>query len=90
MEMLLAEIKETKSLDRGAYFNCVLALATPDEKCVFFEGRVDGDILEEKSGNGGFGFDPVFMPKGFDKSFAEFSKDEKNHFLMDDPLIQRP
>ena len=65
-------------MDRSAYFNCVLALATPDEKCVFFEGRVDGDILEEKSGNGGFGFDPVFMPKGFDKSFAEFSKDEKN------------
>ena len=63
MDMLLAEIKETKSLDRSAYFNCVLALATPDEKCVFFEGRVDGDILEEKSGNGGFGFDPVFMPK---------------------------
>jgi XTP/dITP diphosphohydrolase len=44
----------------------------------FFEGRVEGEILEGKSGNQGFGYDPIFRPKGFVKSFAEMSMEEKN------------
>lgn len=44
----------------------------------FFEGQVEGEILEEKSGNQGFGYDPIFRPKGFEQSFAEMSMEEKN------------
>jgi XTP/dITP diphosphohydrolase len=44
----------------------------------FFEGRVEGEILEGKSGNQGFGYDPIFRPNGFVKSFAEMSMEEKN------------
>ena len=44
-----------------------------------FEGRVDGRIATEKHGNGGFGYDPVFVPdEGDGRSFGEFGKEEKN------------
>ena len=44
----------------------------------YFEGAVDGEIFTEKHGEGGFGYDPIFRPVGFDKSFAEMDMDEKN------------
>jgi XTP/dITP diphosphohydrolase len=42
------------------------------------EGVVDGTIIASRRGHGGFGYDPVFKPNGFDKTFAELSADEKN------------
>ncbi len=77
MDMLLKEIEATQNDDRSAYFACVLAVAQPDKKTEIFEGRVDGIITKEKSGTGGFGYDPVFMPLGFDKTFGHFTKAEK-------------
>ena len=78
MDMLLQEIADSKSSDRGAHFACVLVLAYPDGTYKSFEGRVDGSITFEKSGVGGFGFDPVFMPSGYDKTFAELGSEIKN------------
>ena len=46
-------------------------------KTEVFEGRVDGKIIEEKRGDNGFGFDPIFVPDGFEKTFAEMSAEEK-------------
>jgi XTP/dITP diphosphohydrolase len=43
-----------------------------------FEGAVEGVILPEKRGNDGFGYDPVFLPDGYNQSFAEMTLDEKN------------
>ncbi len=63
--------------NRKAKFRTVIAYKTK-EKIAFFEGVVEGQILTEKRGNGGFGYDPIFMPKGYDKSFAELSSEEKN------------
>ena len=77
MEMLLKEISESGSEDRGAHFSCVLALAYPNGECAVFEGRVAGQIAWEKSGNSGFGYDPIFIPDGFDKTFGNFSAKEK-------------
>ena len=48
-----------------------------DGREYFFEGTVEGRILEERRGEGGFGYDPVFMPDGFDRTFAQMSLDEK-------------
>ena len=73
MDKLIAEIKATGVNNWAAHFSCVLALKMPGKEVRFFEGRVDGKISEHKSGNGGFGFDPVFIPEGFKKTFAEFS-----------------
>lgn len=78
MDMLLQEIADSKSNDRTAYFACVLALGYPDGTYKSFEGRVDGLITYEKHGNAGFGFDPVFAPTGYDKTFAELGAEIKN------------
>ena len=49
-----------------------------DGKEIQFEGIVDGEILKERQGNSGFGYDPVFLPDGFSQSFAEMSLQDKN------------
>ena len=77
MDKLIGELKQSGSQDWSAHFSCVLALSLPNEKSKLFEGRVDGKIVPEKSGDKGFGFDPVFVPDGFDKTFAHFSSQEK-------------
>lgn len=64
--------------DRGAYFTSVLALAFPDGRVELFEGRVDGQICWPPCGIEGFGYDPMFVPDGSDKSFGEMSADEKH------------
>ena len=78
MDKLLAEIADSGNKDRTAYFACVLVLAYPDGTYKSFEGRVNGSITLQKQGLGGFGFDPVFMPLGYDKTFAELGSEIKN------------
>lgn len=63
--------------NRKARFRTVIALYWEGEKYTF-EGQVEGKILREKRGNGGFGYDPIFVPQGYDKSFAELSPKIKN------------
>lgn len=78
MDMLIGEIKATRIDDWSAYFACVLALAVPGEETFIFEGRVNGKIIDEKRGGAGFGYDPIFVPNGYDRTFAEFSREAKN------------
>ncbi len=66
-----------KHTDRSAQFRTVIALIW-EGKEYLFEGIVRGKILTQKTGNGGFGYDPVFQPDGDSRSFAQFSKAEKN------------
>jgi XTP/dITP diphosphohydrolase len=66
-----------KETDRSAYFQTVIALILENELHLF-EGRVDGHIAHEKKGIHGFGYDPIFIPEGSSKSFAEMSAEEKN------------
>jgi non-canonical purine NTP pyrophosphatase (RdgB/HAM1 family) len=75
MDKLLHEL-EGKD-DRRADFRTVIAFVT-DQGVHYFEGRIDGQILTERHGEGGFGYDPLFQPDGYDKTFAEMSADEKN------------
>ena len=77
MDMLLEELKDVPAEKRSAHFMCVLALAEPNKECRFFEGRVNGHIAEKKSGSTGFGFDPLFVPEGHTRTFAEMSAEEK-------------
>ena len=65
--------------NRRAYFSSVIALAYR-RGVVLFSGRVDGYIALEPRGSGGFGFDPIFVPEGSTKTFAEMSLEEKNRF----------
>jgi XTP/dITP diphosphohydrolase len=57
--------------DRSAYFACTLALAWPDAENLVFEGRVQGSLTWPPRGTLGFGYDPVFVPNGYDQTFAE-------------------
>lgn len=75
MRLLLSNM-EGKA-DRRARFRTVIALVEGDSHRLF-EGVVEGRILEKPAGDGGFGYDPVFQPDGWDKSFAEASASEKN------------
>ena len=78
MEMLLDEMSATQSPNRDAHFSCVLVLAFPDGTYKSFEGRVNGKIAFEPKGNNGFGFDPVFIPENYNRSFAELGNEVKN------------
>ncbi len=63
--------------DRTARFRCVIALASPDGVCATVEGICQGQIGWEAHGAGGFGYDPLFIPNGFSRRFAELSPQEK-------------
>ena len=63
--------------NRRARFRTVISLLVGDEEHLF-EGVVEGRIVERESGAEGFGYDPLFVPDGFDRTFAEMSPDEKN------------
>lgn len=73
---LLLDEMEGKT-NRKACFKTVICLIE-DGKEMFFEGKCEGVITTERYGNKGFGYDPVFIPKGYGESFAEMSKEEKN------------
>jgi XTP/dITP diphosphohydrolase len=63
---------------RSARFRCVIALAQNGKVLGVFEGFVEGKIVEPPRGSGGFGYDPIFEPKGFDQTFAEMTAESKN------------
>jgi XTP/dITP diphosphohydrolase len=64
--------------DRAARFVCVIALASPEKVIATFRGEVYGRIGYEPKGCGGFGYDPVFIPDGYDRTFAELGSDIKD------------
>ena len=63
--------------DRSAAFVCALALAWPDGHVETFEARCEGEIVWPPRGEHGHGYDPIFQPAGFDKTFAELTMEEK-------------
>jgi len=69
---LLEEMKHLRNLnERKAHFVCCIAIATRKGKTYTVEGTCDGYIAFEERGNRGFGYDPVFVPEGWNKTFAE-------------------
>jgi XTP/dITP diphosphohydrolase len=72
----LAQIAVTES--RSARFRCVLAAARDGKLLGTFEGTVEGVISAQAAGTSGFGYDPIFVPKGFNRTFAELSPATKN------------
>jgi XTP/dITP diphosphohydrolase len=76
IDKLLREL-EGRS-ERSARFCCVIALARGGKLLGTFEGLVDGIIVDPPRGENGFGYDPIFVPNGFDKTFAELPAELKN------------
>ena len=75
--MLKVLQKMTNEPNRKARFRCVISVVI-DGNEKQFEGIVNGTILTEKHGDAGFGYDPIFMPDGFNQSFAEMTAADKN------------
>ena len=75
IEKVLLKMQDVKN--RSAKFKTVICLIY-NQKEYLFEGEVKGKILESKRGKGGFGYDPIFQPEGYLKTFAEMSLKEKN------------
>lgn len=80
MERIKEELKAkgVEAQSAKAYFICVLSLASPKGEVVAFEGRVDGTLTFPARGSKGFGYDPIFVPVGYDKTFAEMEPSAKH------------
>ena len=63
---------------RTARFRCVIVLAEHGEVLAHFNGAVEGRMIRELQGQGGFGYDPLFVPNGYEKTFSELGEDVKN------------
>lgn len=68
----------TGASNRNAHFTCAIALVYPDGREVMAEGYIHGEIIDEFRGENGFGYDPLFLPKGYTRTTAELSESEKN------------
>lgn len=75
---LLGELAGLPIERRGAAFVCAMALHFPDGRTITVEGRCPGMITEQARGEGGFGYDPIFLVPELGKTFAELTADEKN------------
>jgi XTP/dITP diphosphohydrolase len=78
MQLVLNELGAASKDDRGAQFVSVIALADPSGSiCITAEGICRGSIADQPRGSNGFGYDPIFKPEGFDRTFGEMLDEEK-------------
>jgi XTP/dITP diphosphohydrolase len=75
---LLELLEQVAAPKRSAAFRCCIVAASPDGRTFAFEGRCPGRIINAPRGAGGFGYDPVFVPEGHDRTFAELPAEIKN------------
>ncbi len=75
---LINLIKDVPYEDRTARFGSVITMVYPDGKTIVARGTVEGHLVLEERGDGGFGYDPLFVPEGYDKTFGELSQEIKN------------
>ena len=78
MQKVEDALRASGSSDRSAHFACALTLAWPDGHTETFEGQVHGVMTWPKRGDKGFGYDPTFVPDGFDTTFAEMEPTAKH------------
>jgi XTP/dITP diphosphohydrolase len=78
LDLVLKQILHTPDENRGAQFVCAAVLVLPDGTEVVERGVVEGRLLREHRGTEGFGYDPIFVPKGFAMTTAEMSPEQKD------------
>lgn len=77
-EKLLSLLADVELQDRKAKFVSVITMVYPDGSKIVARGECNGHIIYEPRGSNGFGYDPLFVPEGFEKTFGELSAEEKN------------
>jgi XTP/dITP diphosphohydrolase len=78
MQKIETMMRERNAADRRAHFVSALCVAWPDGHVEEFEGRIDGTVIWPARGTAGFGYDPIFLPHGHDRTFGEMTADEKH------------
>ena len=78
VDLLLKNLQATPEPERTARFICVVALALPSGEIQYARGQCEGKIETERRGDGGFGYDPVFLPEGRTLTMAQLPPEEKN------------
>ena len=78
LDRLIAEVRDVPADRRIARYRCVAAIAWPGGGEVWAEGTCEGRLVTEPAGSGGFGYDPVFVPDGQERTMAEVSDEEKD------------
>lgn len=78
LTLLLAQLGDIAPEHRSARFVCAAALVTPDGQEFVEQGTLEGTLLMEPRGTGGFGYDPILLPLGYDRACAELAPQEKN------------
>lgn len=86
---LLAALAECPGERRKGRFRCVIALCSPQGECVLFEGQLEGLILESPRGDGGFGYDPLFLVREYGKTLAELPLEVKNRISHRGQALRR-
>ena len=78
LQLLLDQLADTPDERLGAQFRCVIALVTPDGTEHVVDGEMRGQLIRDRRGSNGFGYDPIFVPDGFTQTSAELSAAEKD------------
>jgi XTP/dITP diphosphohydrolase len=76
--LLLEKLEGVRGKERSARFRCVIVLARAGRKFAAFSGSVEGVVITQEKGSGGFGYDPLFVPEGHCETFAQLGSDVKN------------
>jgi XTP/dITP diphosphohydrolase len=76
--LLLKNLTSVRGKDRSARFRCVIVLARAGRKLAAFSGAVEGTLIDEPRGGGGFGYDPLFVPDGHSETFGQLPAEVKN------------
>ncbi len=78
LEKMLRELEGTPAERRGARYVCAMVLCRPSQEPQYFRGVLEGSIAEKPRGTGGFGYDPIFLVGGDQRTAAELTPDEKH------------
>ena len=78
LNLVLLQVADVADVRRGAQFVCAAALVLPDGREFTVRGTVEGKLVRETRGDQGFGYDPIFVPEGFNVTTAQMSADEKD------------
>ena len=78
LQLLLKNTENVPDGQRQAKFVCVITMVTPEGQCIQARGEIHGELLRTPAGENGFGYDPMFVPDGYDRSFAQLPDELKN------------
>jgi XTP/dITP diphosphohydrolase len=88
-QKLLELMKDVPVEKRGARFVSVITLIFPDGKTLVARGETEGTLLDEERGEGGFGYDPLFVPAGYEQTYSELTAEEKNKISHRGKALQK-